>query len=98
MTQAINILQDITPLSNFRQNASEIIKQMVISHRPQYITVNGKVEAVIQDAAAYQAQLDRIEELETILSMKRGLEDVAKGRVKPLDKVMKEIRAHHENI
>ena len=98
MAQAINVIQDIMPLSSFRQNASEIIKQLGSCRRPQYITVNGKVEVVLQDAATYQAQMDKIEELETMLSIQRGLEDVANKRVKPLEDVVKGIKARHENI
>lgn len=98
MAQSLNIVQDITPLSVFRQNASEIIKNMGMCHKTHYITVNGKVEAVVQDAQTYQAQMDKIEELETLLSIQRGLDDVKHNRVKALDSVIQGIKARHEDV
>ena len=95
MTQTFNIIRDISPLSVFRQNASEIIKNIATNRNSLYITVNGKVEAVVQDAATYQAQMDRLEELETLLSIQRGMEDVAHGRVRPLNEAIKDIKARH---
>jgi len=54
------------------------------SSRPLILTINGKAELVVQDAASYQKLLDRVDELEALESIKRGLADVEAGRVTPL--------------
>jgi hypothetical protein len=51
---------------------------------PVVLTINGRAELVVQDAASYQKLLDRIDELETLEGIKRGLADVEAGRVTPL--------------
>jgi hypothetical protein len=56
------------------------------------LTVNGRAEVVVQDAAAYQALLDRVE---TIEGIQRGLQDVKAGRVKPAKQVFDRLRRKH---
>ena len=94
----MNIIEDIMPLSNFRQQASEIIKKLGQVKRPIFITINGKVAAVVQDAESYQQILDKIDELETMLSIQRGLEDISAGRVSTLDEVSARLKARHEQV
>ena len=94
----MNIIEDIMPFSNFRQQASEIIKKLGQVKRPTFITINGKVAAVVQDAESYQQILDKIDELETMLSIQRGLEDISAGRVSTLDEVSARLKARHEQV
>jgi predicted transcriptional regulator len=56
------------------------------------LTVNGSAALVVQDAHAYQELLDRVDRLETIDGLRRGLADVKAGRVKPLDEAFAGIR------
>ncbi len=91
----MNIIEDIMPLSSFRQQASDIIKKMNTAKRPTFITINGKVAAVVQDAESYQQILDKIESLETMLSIARGLEDISGGRVSSLESVSEKLKARH---
>ena len=76
----INLIRDIQSLSTFKRNTSELITQMKNTGHPIVLTINGKAELVIQDATSYQKLLDTIEELETIMGIKKGLEDIAQGR------------------
>lgn len=94
----MNIIEDIMPLSNFRQQASEIIKKLNQVKRPTFLTVNGKVAAVVQDAETYQQILDKIEELETMLSIQRGLDDISSGCVSTIDEVSARLKVRHEQI
>ena len=59
---------------------------------PLVLTVNGRAELVVQDAAAYQALLDRVEAIEGI---QRGLADVKAGRTRPARKVFARLRRTH---
>ena len=95
MPAQLDITKDIQPLTTFRNNSVKLIRQLKQTQRPIILTVNGKPEAVLQDPAAYQRQLDRIEEAETREGIRLGLEDVAAGRTRPLDEVFNEMRAKY---
>ncbi len=88
----VNVIEDIAPISVFRQQTSEIIRDIKSKKRPTFITVKGRVEAVLQDAHDYQEMVDRIEELETLLSIQRGMEDIKQGRVQEMGSVFTKLR------
>jgi prevent-host-death family protein len=75
----INLSRDIQSLSTFKRNTNELIIQMKETGNPVVLTVNGKAELVVQDAESYQKLLDAVEHLETIIGIKKGLEDITKG-------------------
>jgi prevent-host-death family protein len=89
----LDIDKDIHSLSNFKRNTNAIIGQMRESGHPLVLTVNGKEKLVVQDAASYQRLLNRIDELEALEGIRRGLADVAAGRVTPLGEFEAEFRA-----
>ena len=91
----INLSQDIQPLSTFKRNTNELIAQMKNTGHPIVLTINGKAELVIQDATSYQKLLDTIEELETIMGIKKGLEDLAHGHTRPVNQFIEEIQKTH---
>lgn len=88
----LDISKDIRSLSDFKRNTSEFLDQMRGSGRPVVLTVNGKAELVVQDALSYQKLLDRVDELEALEGIQRGLADVEAGRVTPLRQFEKEFR------
>ena len=89
----IDIGKDIHSLSDFKRNTSEFLVRMRSRGRPVVLTINGKAELVVQDAESYQRLLDRVDELEAVEGIKRGLADVEAGRVTPLRQFEKEFRA-----
>ena len=76
--------RDIQSLSSFKRNTSEFIEQMKETGSPIVLTVKGKAELVVQDAASYQKLLDAMEYLEAIAGIKEGLADVNAGRTRSL--------------
>ena len=88
----LDISKDIHSLSDFKRNTSEFLEQMRDSGHPLVLTINGKAEIVVQDAASYQELLRRVDELEALERIKRGLADVEAGRVTPLKEFAKEFR------
>ena len=91
----INLCQDIHPLTTFKRNTNQLITQMKNTGHPIVLTINGKAELVIQDATSYQKLLDTIEELETIIGIKQGLEDLAQGRTRPVNQFIEEMQKKH---
>lgn len=88
----LDISKDIHSLSDFKRNTSEFLDQMRGSGHPVVLTINGKAELVVQDALSYQKLLDRVDELEALEGIKRGLADVEAGRVMALRQFEKEFR------
>lgn len=91
----INLSQDIQSLSTFKRNTNELITQMKQTGNPVILTVNGKAELVVQDAVSYQKLLDSMEHLETIIGIKKGLEDITKGETESLNQFIEEMQQKH---
>jgi prevent-host-death family protein len=77
----IHLEQDIHPLTDFKRNTSGFMKKMKKTRRPVVLTVNGRAELVVQDTNSYQSLLERLDRLGAVEAIRRGLEDVDKGRV-----------------
>ena len=88
----LDITKDIQPFTTFRRKPGEFLRHLKTSKRPIVLTLNGKAEAVVQDAEAYQELLDRVE---TIEGIQRGLADVKAGRTKPAREVFNRLRRKH---
>ena len=82
-------------MSDFKRNSREFLERMRDTGNPVVLTINGKAEVVVQDAASYQKLLDYIDEMEALEGIKRGLADVEAGRVTPLEKFEKDFRKKH---
>lgn len=72
-------LEDIYSLTDFQRHAKEHIARLKETGRPEVLTVNGKAELVVQDAASYQKLLDLIDRLEALEGIKQGLESMHRG-------------------
>lgn len=88
----LNLENGIDSLTNFKRQTAEYLRQLHESGSPMVLTVNGKAEVVVQDAAAYQ----RLVELaacadrdEAVAAIREGLADADAGRVKPARKALK---------
>jgi prevent-host-death family protein len=88
----VHLTQDIHPLTNFKRNTSGFVKRMKKTKRPVVLTVNGKAELVVQDASSYQSLLERLDRLETVEAIRRGLKDVEQGRVHDAREALEELR------
>ncbi len=88
----LDLANDIRSLSDFKRNTLELLDRLRKTGHPLVLTVNGKAELVVQDAAAYQALLDRVEAIEGI---QRGLAEVKAGRTGPARKVFARLRRKH---
>ena len=88
-------LDGIHPLTDFQRNAKAHIAHIARINRtgrPEVLTVNGKAEAVLLGAGAYERLLGSMEELETLQSIRRGLEDMDAGKTVSAAEVHEELR------
>jgi prevent-host-death family protein len=91
----LDITQDIQPLTAFRNNSVGFMQQLKQTQRPIVLTVNGKPEAVVQDAAAYQRLLDLAALADESEGIRQGLEDVRRARTRPAREVFENLRKKH---
>jgi len=83
----MNLTQDIHPLTDFKRNTAEFLRQLKETGNPVVLTINGKAELVVQDAGSYQRLFDLAERLETIQAVKDGLASADRGEGSPVDDV-----------
>ena len=55
--------QDIRSLTDFARNARAHLDRLRRTGRPELLTVNGKAEVVVQNAAAYQRLIESLDKL-----------------------------------
>ena len=77
---------DISPQSG------EIPETSEKTRKPLILTINGKAEAVVQDAEAYQRLLDIAPQADASEGIRQGLEEVKKGRVRPAREALETLR------
>ena len=53
-------LSDVRPLSDFKRSQAELLQHLKTTRRPLLLTLNGRAEVVIQDAASYQMLLEQV--------------------------------------
>jgi prevent-host-death family protein len=83
---------DTRPLTAFRNNSTELIKQLKQTQRPIVLTVKGKPEAVLQDPAAYQRLLGLAAEADPREGIRQGLEELHRGEGRPASEFFEEMR------
>lgn len=71
----MNFLRNIQPISFLKTNTSDVVKQIQETHEPVAITVNGKVQAVIQDPLSYQKIQDQLTMLRILAYGKKQIEE-----------------------
>ncbi|MES2677338.1 MAG: type II toxin-antitoxin system Phd/YefM family antitoxin [Pseudomonadota bacterium] len=88
----LNITQDIQSLTSFKNDTAKFIANLKKSGRPSILTVNGKAEIVVMDAAAYQKIQKKLEFDQTVDEINRGLEDFENGKFSPAEEVFEELQ------
>lgn len=71
----MNINRDIQTVSQFKQNASKLVKQIQQTKQPLVLTVNGKAAVVLQDVESYQAMAAQREYELTVAALKEAMAD-----------------------
>ena len=91
----LNLKDDIQPLTTFRNNSVKMMKQLHKTGRPIILTVNGKSEAVVQSAEAYQRPLDIAALADEREGVRQGDDDIAANRTRPAREVFSNLRKKH---
>ena len=78
-------LANIQPISYLKSNTSDVVRLVQETRDPVAITVNGKVQAVVQDSVSYQETQDQLAMLR-ILAL--GCKQIEEGKVLDHDAVV----------
>ena len=78
----------IKPISYFKANAADIIRELNATHGTMVITQHGEAKAVIQDIEEYE----RIQETLALLKMiSQGQKDLENGRTLSAEQMVREL-------
>jgi len=64
-------VQDILSLTDFARNMKGHLRQLKQSGRAAVLTINGKAQLIVQEAAAYQRLLNALERTKAVRRRKR---------------------------
>jgi prevent-host-death family protein len=85
----MKLSSQIKPISYFKANAAEIVRELAVQREPMVITQNGEATAVIQDIGSYE---ETQESLALLKILALGNRQIETGRVVPAAKVIKRLR------
>lgn len=77
----------IIPISDLRQNASDVVKNILSSNEPVFITQRGRAAAVMVSMEVYK---NTQHEIDILHLLARGEKEIAAGTGYELDDVLKE--------
>ena len=83
-------IRDIRSLTDFQRNTKAHLRRLKNTGRPEVLTVNGRAELIVQDAAAYEETIDAVR------GIQRGLDSMKAGAGKPWRQALDEIRAKYK--
>ncbi|MDR3237822.1 MAG: type II toxin-antitoxin system Phd/YefM family antitoxin [Spirochaetia bacterium] len=86
---AINLKEDIKPISYIKTNAAEMMKYVNERKNPIVITQNGEAKAVLIDIETYQETQDAFALMNIIKIAEKDIKD---GNIKKADKVFTAMR------
>ena len=84
----------IKPLSYFKANAAEVVRDLAERRTPMIITQNGEAKAVIQDIASYEETQQTMALLKVVAL---GNTQIEKGKVQSADVVLRRLRAKRKD-
>jgi PHD/YefM family antitoxin component YafN of YafNO toxin-antitoxin module len=84
---------DIHTLDSFRRKSKEHVDRLHSTGRPEVLTVNGRASVVVQDAAAYQHQAEK---LAVLAALAQSVREADSGQVhdarKAVQKLLNELK------
>ena len=88
-------LREVRSVTEFQRNVKQYVSRLKRRRTPLVLTVNGRAELVVQDAASYQELLDRIERAETVAAIKQAMGQFDRGEGRPARAALDELRERH---
>lgn len=91
----IDLSQEVYSLSDFKRQTAKFRTRMKRTGNPVVLTIHGKAEMIVQDAASYQRLVELAERAEMMDFLRESREDLDAGRTEPaLDALNRLARKH----
>ena len=90
---SISLKEDFRSLAEFEEDPREIVKQVHRTGRPVVVTVKGKPDVIVLDAAAFEHRL-KLVNLARLLA--EAETDVRAGRTRPAEEFFSELSLEKE--
>ncbi len=87
----MNLSRDIHSLTDFKKKTPEFLKQLKETGEPVVLTINGKAELVVQDAASYQKLMDIAQHADEMESLRIAIEEMRAGKGRPIEAMFAEM-------
>ena len=84
----VRLTEDVIPVTDFRGKAAELLAKLKKTRRPLILTQRGRSTVVVEDVKEYEDRLERLELLEAIV---RGLQAAEKGDLIPHEEAMRQM-------
>lgn len=91
----MKLLEDFKTVSELKHRTREVMSHARQTGRPVVVTVDGKPEAVLMDAATFERHQEAIH-LAALVA--RGEADVRAGRTRPARDVIRDLRRHARRL
>jgi prevent-host-death family protein len=91
----LDIAKDIQSLSHFKRKTAEVLARMKETGHPVVLTINGKAELVVQEAAAYQRLVELAERAEMLEFLEESRKDLEAGRTVPAREALEKLARKH---
>ena len=92
----IDLSKDIHSLSDFKRKTATLMTRMKKTGNPVVLTINGKAEMIVQDAASYQRLLELADQADMIEFLRESRADIEAGRTKPALEVLEQLAKKHK--
>lgn len=86
---------NVQTISYLKTNASDVVKQVQETRDPVAITVNGKVQAIMQDPLSYQKMQDQLAMLRILAHGKQLIEE---GKVTEHDEFFAQLEVEDQAL
>jgi prevent-host-death family protein len=91
----IDLSTDIHSVSDFKRNTSHFMARMKKSGHPLVLTLNGRAELVVQDAAGYQRLWEQAQRAEMIEFLRESRADIMASRTQPAAQALERLAKKH---
>ena len=88
-------LREVRSVTEFQRNFKDYVGRLKKKKTPLVLTVNGRAELVVQDAASYQVLLDKLEEAQAMAAVREGMEQIKRGEGIPFAEAKKRLLKKH---
>ena len=88
-------LREIRSVTEFQRHIKTYVDRLKKKKIPLVLPVNGRAQLVVQDAESYQVLLERLEHIDTVDSIKQGMDEFSRGKGLPARDALTKLRVKH---